>query len=190
VAEARRFVGEILADLAYELRDAVTVMVSELSTNALVHASTGFDVAIERSDDAVVVSVSDLGDGRPEVQSPGSSEPHGRGLRIVEALSDEWGITTSSETGKTIWFRISLQRSSLRTMAGNALAPTGDEGVDRSDLRDGPLVTPAAVSESDPSDQPSAHLRPPRRHPRAPQRHPRTTRRTPGYRRSPVPVTA
>lgn len=109
VGSARRFVSLAIADLPGDIQDSVNLMVSELATNALVHASSGFTVAIDRSDAAVTVSVTDRGDGTPAMQSPSSSEPHGRGLRIVEALSDDWGITSSTDTGKTVWFRIALQ---------------------------------------------------------------------------------
>lgn len=107
VGEARRFVSGLTADLPDELRDAVALMVSELATNALVHASSGFEVAIDRSPELVRVSVSDRGDGTPEVHSPGFTEPHGRGLQIVEALSDQWGIVPYF-AGKTVWFQIAL----------------------------------------------------------------------------------
>jgi anti-sigma regulatory factor (Ser/Thr protein kinase) len=108
VGAARRFVAGTITDVAVGVSESVTVMVSELSTNALVHAASGFEVTVDRSDRHVLVSVRDRGDGTPELHSPDASEPHGRGLRIVEALSDEWGISSTSDTGKTVWFRMSL----------------------------------------------------------------------------------
>ncbi len=99
----------IISDAPVEVREAVAVMVSELSTNAVVHAASAFDVVVDRSASTVVVAVTDWGEGSPELQSPGSTEPHGRGLRIVEALSDEWGIDATPDETKTIWFRLYLQ---------------------------------------------------------------------------------
>jgi anti-sigma regulatory factor (Ser/Thr protein kinase) len=111
VGKARRFVSRLVSDLPDDLRDAVSLMVSELATNALVHASSGFEVDVDRSDVAVTISVTDRGDGTPAMQSPSATEPHGRGLRIVEALSDEWGTSSSTEAGKTVWFKMSLRRA-------------------------------------------------------------------------------
>jgi two-component sensor histidine kinase len=109
VAAARRFVEGELTGVPTDVQDAVLLMVSELATNALVHAESGFDVTVDRSDRSVLVSVSDDGVGTPTVQSPGASEPHGRGIRIVNRLSDEWGIapgTGSADHLKTVWFRV------------------------------------------------------------------------------------
>jgi anti-sigma regulatory factor (Ser/Thr protein kinase) len=172
VGQARRFVSDILFDLPHGLRDSVTVMVSELSTNALVHASTGFDVGVERSDAAVTISITDRGDGTPAVQSPGSSEPHGRGLRIVEALSDDWGIMSSPEAGKTVWFRMSLHRASIGNVKDVAFATTEGEPTDRVDLRPSHPAAAPTVSEISESDRPTAHHRFPRRHARARPRTP------------------
>jgi len=129
VGAARRFVTGAISDAPTEVRDSVSVMVSELSTNALLHASGGFEVAVDRSDLTLSVSVTDRGDGTPVLQAPTFSEPHGRGLRIVAALSDEWGISATSD-GKAVWFRISLQDSpttaSTRGVArSTATAPGG-----------------------------------------------------------------
>ena len=112
ISAARRFVTRIISDAPVEVRESVAVMVSELSTNALVHAASGFDVVVDRSGETVLVAVTDWGGGAPELRSPKSTEPHGRGLRIVEALSDEWGIvSTSGGVKKTIWFRLYLRSS-------------------------------------------------------------------------------
>ena len=111
ISAARRFVTGIISDVPVEVRESVAVMVSELSTNALVHAASCFDVVVDRSASAVTVAVTDWGEGSPELQSPNSTEPHGRGLRIVEALADQWGIIATSDEAKTIWFRLYLQSS-------------------------------------------------------------------------------
>jgi len=106
VAGARRFSAEALAGSPDRLLDAVTLMVSELATNALVHAVTEFGVSVQRNGSQVRVEVSDGGGGVPEVLSPTSSEPHGRGLRIVEHLADAWGTRESPSGGKVIWFTV------------------------------------------------------------------------------------
>jgi len=85
----------------------VALLVSELATNSVRHAAAGFTLAIDRTPDRIRVAVSDTGAGRPEKRSPDPVEPSGRGLLIVEALSDDWGTTPAPDgAGKTVWFEI------------------------------------------------------------------------------------
>jgi anti-sigma regulatory factor (Ser/Thr protein kinase) len=113
IAESRRFAQNIVADLPVDLRDAVALMVSELATNALVHTAQGFEMTIDRTKDQLQVSVADRSHQVASVQSPSPSEPHGRGLRIVKALSDTWG-TTDAADGKTVWFQVNLITNEMR----------------------------------------------------------------------------
>lgn len=109
VAASRQFVGENLADLPARVQEAAVLMVSELATNAIVHAATGFGVNIARTDSEVRVEVNDLGGGTPELRTPLTTEPQGRGVQIVQKLSDEWGIIDyDGERGKTVWFAVAL----------------------------------------------------------------------------------
>jgi anti-sigma regulatory factor (Ser/Thr protein kinase) len=158
VGQARRFVSVLISDLPEELRDAANLMVSELATNALVHASSGFDVDVDRTEAAVRISVTDQGSGRPERQSPNSSEPHGRGLQIVEALSDDWGTSSSAETGKTVWFQISLRRAGDHRdhSAGVTIGPDHESA--------GPPRAPASSPTSPPSPGLGRSGRPNARH--------------------------
>jgi len=111
VAASRNFIGHALADLPDELREAAVLMMSELATNAIVHAGTGFEVTIDRSPGALRVAVADLGGGEPAVQDPSSSEPHGRGLQIVTRLADDWGMTDNHDrSGKTVWYVIRMDQ--------------------------------------------------------------------------------
>lgn len=119
VAASRRFAAEVCADLPRDVRDAIVLMVSELATNALVHATSGFDVRIDRSVWRVQVTVSDEGAGAPILQSPDHSDPHGRGLRVVRELSDEWGTTESGgPQGKSVWFSVDLDHPGRPDAAG------------------------------------------------------------------------
>ncbi len=107
VARARHVAAVELGDLPDELVESVSLMVSELGTNAIKHARSGFTLEIERREDKVRVSVSDSGGGHPAIGSPGSKQASGRGLRIVEILSDDWGVVPASQgAGKTVWFTI------------------------------------------------------------------------------------
>lgn len=111
IRAARRFVLDAVGDAGQELRDAISVMVSELAMNAVQYARTSFDVRVELTDESLRVEVSDSGGGNPEARPlPPASSPNGRGLFIVDQLSDEWGIVPALDgSEKSVWFRISMR---------------------------------------------------------------------------------
>jgi anti-sigma regulatory factor (Ser/Thr protein kinase) len=110
VPRARRFVLSEVQDLPLEKQEVIAVMVSELASNAVVHAGTDFYVTVNRAPNSVRVEVRDLGPGFPEPNvPPPTDELHGRGLFIIKALADEWGITDSF-AGKQVWFEMRIQR--------------------------------------------------------------------------------
>ena len=109
VRRARQFLLEQLGAGCHESSDLLTLMLSELATNAVQHADAGFDVDIAVTEQvggrSVRVSVSDEAAGFPTPQEPAPDEPHGRWLRIVESLADGWGIEVRRDPpGKTVWF--------------------------------------------------------------------------------------
>ncbi|GHC42197.1 hypothetical protein GCM10010349_02850 [Streptomyces flavofungini] len=129
-AAARRFVRAALADwtelgvpaatrITDRLADDSVLLVSELVTNAVVHAGTAVDVlcrfdegAPGESIDALVIEVSDHHPARavrsePPALQPGTPE-YGRGLQLVATLSESWGITYRSGT-KTVWARLPVE---------------------------------------------------------------------------------
>ncbi|HEX3840978.1 MAG TPA: ATP-binding protein [Acidimicrobiales bacterium] len=120
-AAGRQFVSDATADLSSETREQVALMVSELATNSLVHAATGFKIRIDRSDTRIRIEVSDVGGGQPILRSPATSDPHGRGLQIVKALADNWGTTERPEhSGKTVWFELSFPPEGRSGHVGSA----------------------------------------------------------------------
>jgi anti-sigma regulatory factor (Ser/Thr protein kinase) len=108
VPAARRFVRSVLSEQSADTLDAVELMASELATNCVNHAQTCFEFTIEEAKRQIRVEVRDTGPGRPEPRSPTPSERTGRGLRIVEAMSETWGIELSP-SGKTVWFTVPQQ---------------------------------------------------------------------------------
>jgi anti-sigma regulatory factor (Ser/Thr protein kinase) len=107
VPKARKFAAEVLQGFPTEFVETVQLMVSELATNSLVHGGTGFSLEIECRDEEVRVEVTDGGPGNPEMRSPAPTTPHGRGIQMVDVLSDHWGILRAQgETGKTVWFSL------------------------------------------------------------------------------------
>ena len=114
-AAARRFVASQLSDISTDALEKITLMVSELASNAIRHARTGFRVGVERTAGVVRVDVTDSGDGDPARRSPDPTEPAGRGLRIVAALADEWGVHHARGAEKTVWFTLDVRND--RTLA-------------------------------------------------------------------------
>ncbi|GAA5069912.1 ATP-binding SpoIIE family protein phosphatase [Streptomyces similanensis] len=93
------------------LADDVMVVVSELVTNAVVHAGTDVEMVcrLEPETGACVVEVSDQHPSRAprDHRAPTPYEPpeYGRGLRLVAALAEAWGITYRPGV-KTVWARL------------------------------------------------------------------------------------
>jgi anti-sigma regulatory factor (Ser/Thr protein kinase) len=108
VAGARHFVRDLLSDQPREIVEAAELMTSELATNSVRHARSDFELAIHLARDEIRVEVSDHGRGQPVLRSPTPREQSGRGLRIVQELSDAWG-TIPSPNGKLVWFSLPLR---------------------------------------------------------------------------------
>jgi anti-sigma regulatory factor (Ser/Thr protein kinase) len=104
VAAARGFVRHALRHQQQQTVDAAELMASEVVTNCVRHARTDFELTIF-SRGQIRIEVRDSGQGRPTPLSPSSRELSGRGLRIVEAMSDDWGVIPAS-SGKTVWFTV------------------------------------------------------------------------------------
>ena len=108
IPRARRYILQQLAELPPDVRGVVALMVSELATNCVRHARTPFSVTVHQSNGFVRVEITDRGSGRVEVRAPRPEEPTGRGLMIVEQLSDEWGVDYADMAGKTVWFTLAV----------------------------------------------------------------------------------
>jgi serine/threonine-protein kinase RsbW len=107
VPAARRFATGVLSDASTETLEAVELMVSELATNCIRHTDSGFDLTIIRSGDDIRVEATDHAGGTPTMRSPKPTDPSGRGLKIIDMLSAGWGVDSSADAGKTVWFTIS-----------------------------------------------------------------------------------
>ncbi|MFD0026210.1 ATP-binding protein [Streptomyces sp. NPDC058382] len=88
-------------------------VVAELAANAATHGRVqGRDFRLSltvRGDTRLRVEVTDTrGDRLPVASAPEDDADSGRGLLIVEALADQWGITTGPVPRKTVWAELSL----------------------------------------------------------------------------------
>ncbi|MBA3266685.1 MAG: ATP-binding protein [Acidimicrobiia bacterium] len=86
--------------------DVVGLLVTELVTNAIRHADSHVDVAIRLLPETLRVEVRDTAEGRPAVVDAGPDAERGRGLAMVDALAEAWGVEPDGH-GKVVWFEIS-----------------------------------------------------------------------------------
>lgn len=107
VREARAVVGDLLGRWGFpELVNDAALVVSELVTNAITHASSNCAVVVNRSGDGVRIEVRDEGMGTPDPQLPSSTAEGGRGLMIVSALAKAWGVDSAPKS-KSVWVELS-----------------------------------------------------------------------------------
>ena len=106
VPEARHFVDRALPEACWA--DEVTLLVSELASNAVRHASTPFTVSMQCDGTTVRVEVADHDPALPVPQQPHAEAVTGRGLLIVDALATRWGVEPSAD-GKTVWFELACR---------------------------------------------------------------------------------
>jgi hypothetical protein len=98
VGQARRFVRAVLDDWGLEeLIDTVTLLTSELATNAVLHARTAFAVVVSRSTLGLRVDVLDGSAVTPRTRQPSPTAATGRGVNMVAALADQWGATPEAQ---------------------------------------------------------------------------------------------
>ncbi|MFE2480899.1 ATP-binding protein [Streptomyces sp. NPDC059389] len=109
VGEVRRALRELMrhrcpADAA----EVAELLITELVTNALVHTDQGAEVSARLSADRLRVEVRDHVSRRPRPYVPTADDgTHGRGLVLMEALADAWGVDVPAQTGgKVVWFEL------------------------------------------------------------------------------------
>ena len=104
VAAARRLVRDTLATWGLPaLADDLTVVVSEVVTNAIVHAKSTMTLSLHRQGRSVRGEVADHSPVWPTPLPARPTEEHGRGLAIIAAYSERWGVDPSPD-GKIVWF--------------------------------------------------------------------------------------
>jgi len=105
--KARRLVAAALCSHARpETVHDATVVVSELVTNAVIHASTAVTVGLQLlPGGGARIEVGDASSWPPTPRRATADQPGGRGLILVDALSKEWGVSNTAD-GKTVWAEI------------------------------------------------------------------------------------
>lgn len=106
VSRARRHVREHLDDTDLDVQ-TVELLVSELVTNAVLHARTVVILRVDVSPELVRVEVSDGSPREPRLSPYSADAATGRGLRLVENLARRWGVDQDGR-GKTVWFEVGV----------------------------------------------------------------------------------
>ena len=121
VPESARVAREwVTAELArmYTSLDAsvndVSVVVSELVTNCVQTQAHHFALGVDGHHARLTVAATDDAPGMPTPRQTGLGEAHGRGLAIVEALADRWGVDKKPH-GKTVWADLAVPATARPT---------------------------------------------------------------------------
>ena len=104
---ARRLLQSALADAERERwSDAGVLALSEVVSNAALHAHTRIEVLVEVHDDYLWAEVSDGSALFPQQRQYDRQATTGRGMALVSALTDECGVHSLGTAGKIVWFRL------------------------------------------------------------------------------------
>jgi anti-sigma regulatory factor (Ser/Thr protein kinase) len=116
----RRLMGP--DEAALDLISTSELVVSELVTNAVRAASSQISVRLTVDDYNLVVAVRDNAAGRPEPRHASPSDVDGRGLAIISAVSNAWGVS-GEQSAKTVWAEFCLSP----TLVALAFADDGEQ---------------------------------------------------------------
>ncbi|MFF5589197.1 ATP-binding protein [Streptomyces hygroscopicus] len=150
IGQVRRIVS---AQLRYwhldPLIDPAALGVTELLTNVHRHAEPDKQCTVEIAllPDRLTVSVRDQDPRLPRLRACDPVSTHGRGLALVAAVSQSWGMHARDDgSGKVVWFTLAVPRS-----ATAATSPIGAHGTGRT-------APPSGTDASRPAPAPAAPL--------------------------------
>jgi anti-sigma regulatory factor (Ser/Thr protein kinase) len=110
-ALARQLTREALAAWQRaDLEETAVLIVSELVTNAVRHASTGGSLValrLEIDGMSVRIEVHDEDPRWPQPSTPDGLDESGFGFVLVNALASKWGVSDTA-TGKAVWAELGL----------------------------------------------------------------------------------
>lgn len=114
---ARSWVADRMEGWPSEVVDSARLIVSELVTNAVLHAKTAIAVTAETGPDRIVVEVIDGSSDVPVMKRYGATAETGRGFRLVSTLADEWGVEQVAGGGKAVRFALERRRAGADEVA-------------------------------------------------------------------------
>jgi anti-sigma regulatory factor (Ser/Thr protein kinase) len=108
VRRARRTIAAFLdpSEVPESIVDDVLLLVSELVTNAVVHAASPAVVCLDADLERIKVTVHDRdAERRPSLVEAGPLSASGRGVLLVDRLASRWGVEPHRQ-GKVVWFEL------------------------------------------------------------------------------------
>jgi anti-sigma regulatory factor (Ser/Thr protein kinase) len=103
---ARHFVAETLARWGrYDLVDDTTLVVTELVTNAVIHARSDVTIAMSAKGGTVRIAIRDSSPALPVPRQPSAMATSGRGLSLVAAAASHWDTELVGD-GKVVWVEL------------------------------------------------------------------------------------
>ena len=112
VARARADLRTVLTSWGLSTMEEVALLVlSELMTNAVRHAHVPgrhIETRYLHQGGSVRIEVHDAADQYPRLGTLAPDAVHGRGLLLVKALADQWGVTPRAVVGKAVWVVLAI----------------------------------------------------------------------------------
>jgi anti-sigma regulatory factor (Ser/Thr protein kinase) len=105
---SRELVRSTLDSMDTDLVEVAAILTDEMVTNAVKHGRPPISLAIEGDNEGIVISVADGGPGFPVARAVDRTAENGRGLVIIDVLSDEWGVVPLYQ-GKQVWCRLHVR---------------------------------------------------------------------------------
>lgn len=88
-----------------EAIDIASLLVTELVTNAVLHARTAIVLVVDVAPGRVLLRVGDGSNAKPVLRDHGTDASTGRGIALVDELASSWGVDRSRR-GKEVWCEI------------------------------------------------------------------------------------
>lgn len=135
VPAARVLLRDVLVGSALDHRlDDGELALSELVTNAVLHGRDPLEVRVRLGGNVLRAEVGDANPVSPSFSMLDQTAVTGRGLLLISAVSDRWGVEPSP-SGKVVWFELLASRDVQTVLDVDALlASWGDElAVDPAD---------------------------------------------------------
>lgn len=120
---ARRARGLARAVSLTSLREDAALVISELISNARLHGQPPVSIRVLERVEGVRIEVTDAGNSLPVRPRPSDEAMTGRGLRLVGAVAQRWGVEPLPAGGKVVWAELWAGQEGARR-------PDADDGLD------------------------------------------------------------
>jgi anti-sigma regulatory factor (Ser/Thr protein kinase) len=106
-AAVRSYLRGAPGEVDSQALDRALLLTSEIVTNAILHARTPLRLVVCLDNGEAEVRVYDGGQALPRRRSYQPDAGTGRGMNLVEALADRWGVE-ATPAGKCVWFAVAV----------------------------------------------------------------------------------